>query len=89
MLHYDLVDGSRKAHTFRAGSSISEPVFVPRSEDSREGEGFLVCTVYRADEDRSDVVVMDAENVEAEPLAVVHLPHRVPFGFHGNWRPAL
>jgi carotenoid cleavage dioxygenase-like enzyme len=88
LLVYDLATGRRRGHTFRAGSSTSEPVFVPRRADSAEGEGFLLAVVYREDERRSDVVVLDAENAESEPLAVVQLPHRVPFGFHGNWRPA-
>jgi carotenoid cleavage dioxygenase-like enzyme len=29
--------------------------------------------------------VLDAHDFTAEPIATVHLPQRVPFGFHGNW----
>jgi carotenoid cleavage dioxygenase len=68
---------------------VSEPVFVPRSPGSPEGQGFLLSTVYRSAELRSDLVILDAENVEAAPLATVKLPHRVPFGFHGNWGPGI
>jgi carotenoid cleavage dioxygenase len=66
-------------------SFTSEPIFVPRSPGAREGEGFLLTVVYRHDENRSDLLILDAENVEDKPLATVKLPHRVPYGFHGNW----
>ena len=88
IFHYDLESGKRRMHQLDPGCIAGEPVFVPRSPGSPEGEGFLLATVYRDDEKRSDVLVLDAENVEAKPLATVKLPHRVPFGFHGNWRPA-
>jgi carotenoid cleavage dioxygenase-like enzyme len=26
-----------------------------------------------------------AQDVTAEPIARVHLPTRIPFGFHGSW----
>ena len=61
---------------------------VPRGEGAAEGCGYLLSVVYRADQNRSDLVILDAEQVEREPLATVQLPHRVPGGFHGNWRPA-
>jgi len=48
----------------------------------------VIAIVYRAAERRSDVLVLDAQNVEAAPLATIELPHRIPFGFHGNWLPA-
>ena len=30
---------------------------------------------------------IDATNFEKEPVARIHLPVRVPFGFHGSWIP--
>ncbi|MGH7896969.1 MAG: carotenoid oxygenase family protein, partial [Candidatus Binatia bacterium] len=29
--------------------------------------------------------ILDARDFTGEPLARVRLPHRVPYGFHGNW----
>jgi carotenoid cleavage dioxygenase-like enzyme len=43
--------------------------------------------VYDATTDRSDVVVLDAQDFAGPPVATVHLPVRVPFGFHGSWLP--
>lgn len=86
LAHYDVASGEKLVHCTRAGSVFGEPVFVPRHPDSPEGEGFVLVIVYRDDEKRSDLLILDAENVEAEPLATVELPVRVPAGFHGNWR---
>jgi carotenoid cleavage dioxygenase len=85
IVHYDLTTGARRAHALPDGSSAGEPVFVPRSDSAPEGDGFLLATVYRWAEDRSDVLVLDAANVESAPLATVHVPQRIPFGFHGNF----
>ena len=35
--------------------------------------------------DRSELLVLDATNLGAKPVARVVLPQRVPFGFHGLW----
>jgi carotenoid cleavage dioxygenase len=88
IFHYDLETGKRNTYTVPAGDSVGEPVFVPRSAEAPEGDGFLLVTVYRGAERRSDLLILDASNVEGGPLATVQLPHRIPFGFHGNWRPA-
>ena len=64
ILHYDFEKGTRPTHELRPGSTVGEPVFVPRSADAPEGQGFLLAPVYRADENRSDLLVLDAENVE-------------------------
>ncbi len=85
ILRYDVTTGDCRRHAFGRGSTTSEPIFAPRGKG--EGEGYLLAVVYRADEKRSDLVVVDAENPEAKPLATAKLPHRVPGGFHGNWRP--
>jgi carotenoid cleavage dioxygenase len=41
--------------------------------------------VWRARENRSDLAVFNAIDIEAGPAALVQLGHRVPDGFHGNW----
>jgi carotenoid cleavage dioxygenase-like enzyme len=86
--HMDLSSGRRVDHVFDAGDSPGEPVFVPRAPDAAEGDGWLVAVVYRGGSDRSDFVVLDAQDVAAGPIAVASVPRRVPFGFHGNWRSA-
>ena len=58
---------------------------MPRTADSAEGDGWLLAVVWRAAENRSDMLVLDATNIEDGPIATVELPVRVPFGFHGNF----
>jgi len=88
IVRYDLASGAVQAHRLGARDAANEPIFVPRRAGAPEGQGYLLSVVWRGDEDRSDLLVLDAENVDREPLATVKLPHRVPNGFHGNWRPA-
>ena len=63
---------------------VNEAVFVPRSGGG-EGEGYLLALVYREKTGTSDLLILDAARIDAGPIAVVHIPHRVPFGFHGSW----
>ena len=35
----------------------------------------------------TDLVILDASDMAAPPVASIHIPHRVPPGFHGNWLP--
>ena len=56
------------------------------SKDAAEGEGFLLAHVYDANRGASHLAIMDAQNVAAGPLAKAYLDHRIPYGFHGNWR---
>lgn len=88
LIRYDFETGKSATHHLGATSSTSEPVFVARSADAPEGDGYLLSVVFRAEENRSDLIVLDAQNLSDAPIATVKLPHRVPMGFHGNWRPA-
>ena len=83
--HLDLQSGKRQVYALDAGDATSEPVFVPRSADAPEGDGWVTAVVYRAGEDRSDMLVFEAQDIAKGPIAAAHMPRRVPFGFHGNW----
>ncbi len=86
LVHQDLVKGEARRFDLPEGDFTGEPVFVPKSGDASEGEGYLLSLLYRGADNRSDLAVFDARNVSDGPLALANLPHRVPFGFHGNWR---
>jgi carotenoid cleavage dioxygenase len=68
-----------------AGDTISEPVFVARGDKAAEADGWLLAVVWRARENRSDLAIFNANDIASGPAALVHLGHRVPDGFHGNW----
>jgi len=85
IVHIDLETGKRSAWSDGPTSHVGEPVFVPRASDAAEGDGWVLFTVYRAEENRSDLVILNALDVDGEPAAVCEVPHRVPHGFHGNW----
>ncbi|MEZ5142529.1 MAG: carotenoid oxygenase family protein [Acidimicrobiales bacterium] len=65
-----------------------EPVFVPRRGGTEEDDGWIMQVVYDGDRDGSDLVLTHAQDLAGGPVAVVTLPQRVPFGFHGSWVPA-
>jgi carotenoid cleavage dioxygenase-like enzyme len=85
LIHVDGKGARRGQYLLPAGDTISEPVFVARSDEAPEGDGWLLATVWRARENRSDLAVFNAIDVAAGPVALVQLGHRVPAGFHGNW----
>ena len=87
LLRHDLERGTTTRHRFGAGRASGEGVFVPRSDDAAEDDGWVMSFVHDAGTDRSDLVILDARNFDGEPVATVHLPQRVPYGFHGNWIP--
>ncbi len=64
-----------------------EPVFVRAADGKGEDEGWVLSVVYDASSDTSDLVILDATSFAGPPVATVHLPARVPFGFHGSWLP--
>ena len=87
LYRHDLKSGERTAHDFGAGRVPGEFVFVPRAADAPEGDGWMVGYVIDTTNDTTDLLILDASDMSQPPVAAVHIPHRVPPGFHGNWLP--
>ncbi|KAK1998822.1 carotenoid oxygenase [Colletotrichum falcatum] len=64
--------------------TVEEPVFVPRSSDAPESDGWLLGMVHHHDVDRSELVVLDTKSFQ-KPVAVVQLPFKTKGQIHGNW----
>lgn len=88
LLKHDHEAGTTVRHDFGHTGHAGEAVFVPAADATNEDDGWLLAYVYDAAADRSDLVVLDATAFAAAPVATVHLPQRVPYGFHGSWIPA-
>jgi carotenoid cleavage dioxygenase len=84
---HDVRSERTEVHDFGPGQASLEPLFVPRSGASDEDDGYIISYVFNAGRNASDVVLLSAQDFAGPPLAVVELPVRVPFGFHGNWVP--
>jgi carotenoid cleavage dioxygenase-like enzyme len=69
--------------TFGQYSHAGPPAFVPSEDATAEDDGFIVTTVYRALEHRSDIVILDAATMETH--CIMKLKDHVPYQFHGDY----
>jgi len=84
---HDLATGTADRWIPPPGDQNSEPVFAPRPGATGEGDGWILVCVHRAPTDTTDLVILEATDLAAGPVATVHLPRRIPAGFHGAWLP--
>ena len=84
VLRVDLRDPSRPPQLWSTGENVfvGEPVFVPSTE--RDDAGHVVVIVSDGLASRSTLVILDASNLEAGPVARVPMP-LLPYAFHGTW----
>lgn len=85
LIKYDFSSGKSQTNEFGKGRYGGEAVFVPRPGTTAEDDGWLVTFVYDTTKDNSELVVVNAQDMTAEPVARVLIPQRVPYGFHGTW----
>ncbi|MFN6515417.1 MAG: carotenoid oxygenase family protein [Nostoc sp. CreGUA01] len=85
IIKYDFSNGKSQTHEFGEGRYGGEAVFAPRPGATAEDDGWLMTFVHDEGSDISELVVVNAQDVTAEPVARVIIPQRVPYGFHGAW----
>ena len=85
LLKHDLVTGRVEAHRFPRDAAVGEAVFAPSAPDGAEDDGYVMAFVHDPERGAADLVVLSAQDFTGAPVARVHLPRRVPLGFHGSW----
>jgi carotenoid cleavage dioxygenase-like enzyme len=85
LLKHDLTAGTVQGHRFGPDAAVGEAVFAPSSPEADEDDGYVMAFVHDPDRGATDLVIIAAQDFTGEPVARVHLPARVPLGFHGNW----
>jgi carotenoid cleavage dioxygenase len=84
---YDLRTGDCWEHHLGDGVRGAEPVFAPASANAGEDEGWVISLSHDTNSGESRLLIIDAQDFSAAPVATVHLPRRVPYGAHGSWIP--
>ncbi len=84
-LKHDMITGERTVFDHGPGRCAGEPVFVARTSNTAEDDGWLLTLVHDLGANSAELVVLDAADLDRGYVAQVKLPQRVPFGFHGNW----
>ena len=90
LVKYDNDSGARSQWDYGPGVFGSEAVYAPKPGADRsavEDDGYVITLVTDSGNWQSQCLVFDATAIEHGPIARVHLPQRVPFGFHANWAP--
>jgi carotenoid cleavage dioxygenase len=85
LIRHDYATASTRTRSFGRGTAIGEFVFEAAAPDAPEGHGYLMGFVSHLAEGTTDLTILDAESLET--VAAVHIPVRIPTGFHGNWLP--
>ncbi|NNE72601.1 MAG: carotenoid oxygenase family protein [Acidimicrobiales bacterium] len=89
IVKYDTAKDTRSSWYAGDTGHVGENVFAPDPDGSAEDDGWIINSMHDdADGGQSSIVVLDARDIEAGPVAQVLIPQRMPFGFHANWFPA-
>jgi carotenoid cleavage dioxygenase-like enzyme len=85
---YDFETGETTLCDYGPEANAGEPVHVPNPDSDREEDGWVMCFVHNPPEG-AFLSILSAGDVESGPVAKVHIPARVPNGFHANWMQGL
>ena len=85
ILKLDLTTNERQLWSAAPKGYVSEPVFVPRPQATREDDGWLLTVVYNSRTHCSDIVILDSRDLNKGAIAQLHLKHHIPYGLHGSF----
>ncbi|MDJ0601918.1 MAG: carotenoid oxygenase family protein [Crocosphaera sp.] len=85
IIKHDFDKGGFEIHHFGPNRYGGEPIFAPNSNEEQDDQGWLLTFVHDEVSNVSELVIIDAENFTASPMAKIQIPQRVPYGFHGMW----
>lgn len=85
VIKYDFQSGESWEYKYGEGRYGGEVVFAPNPEGNTEDDGWLMTYVYDQSTQKSELIIINAQDFTAESIVRVELPCRVPYGFHGTW----
>ena len=81
---FDFETGETRLWEYGPQANAGEPVHVPNPDSEREEDGWVMCFVHNPGEG-AFLSILSAGDFTGGPVCKVHIPGRVPNGFHANW----
>lgn len=85
LVKYDSQTGTVRRHRFAPGCYGSESPFAPRYNSKGEDDGYVVSFVSIPAEERAELQIFDAQDIEAGPICRALIPNHIASGFHSCW----
>ena len=87
ILKRDMATGNEEIWSVAPRGFVGEPIFVPRPNGTAEDDGWVLELLYNAERRCSELAILEAQNFAKGPVAILKLPHHVPYGLHGSFTP--
>lgn len=84
-MKYDFHRQTLQLHEFGPGRYGGDPEFVPRPSGAAEDDGWVLVLVHDEGSAQTELLVLEAQDLAAPPVARVLLPRRIPYGVHSLW----
>jgi carotenoid cleavage dioxygenase-like enzyme len=81
----DVERGTVQQAVMAPGEFAGECVPVRKRGATTDAAAWLLTVVLDAERGRSELRILDGEDLTAPPVARAVVPHLIPFGFHGNF----
>lgn len=85
LYRHDLSLGERDTVVLPEGYRGGAMTFVPAHPDAPEGRGWLLGYASHEGDGCGEMLIIDAMAPQADPVARIRLPQRMPLGSHGCW----
>ena len=85
IMKYDNESGITTEFRYGPNRHGGEAVFAPKVGSACEDDGYIVCFVHDEAAHQSECLIIDAQHLDAGPVATIIMPFRVPYGFHAGW----
>ncbi len=87
-VQFDMHSGKTQLWEYGHDANAGEPFYVPNPDSDKEEDGYVMCFVYNPGEDPF-ISILKAGSIADGPIAKVHVPGRIPNGFHTGWMQGL
>ena len=84
---FDLRSNTQESWFPEACEFCSEPMYAQRQGEDSEDGGYILSVLFNGKEERSELIVLKADDIKSGPICRIPIDIAVPHGHHGCFAP--